>query len=169
MKSEVSTMRSQYKDGEVFEYRAVDDEGKPDGGWVAFRYTKDGIQVDRLPSETGECLSMRQETQPMEVTHPLNPLADALCRLLPLAERWLEKQVGNTDTDKPAKGLSDHLSPKEAAIRMRVHVQTVQGLCRSKRLNAKRHCGRYWISPEAIDDFLHEQQTIHGERRRSTK
>jgi excisionase family DNA binding protein len=176
-------MRSQYEDGEVIEYRTVVDEGKPEGGWVAFRYTKDGILVDRPPSEDGECLSMRQETQPMEVTVPLNPLAEALGRLLPLAEKWLEKQVGQVEMAPKASAedfsplVKEWYTPEEVADLFLLHVQTVMRWCREGKLNAEKvggneangKGGRYRIPREAINAYLHRQRLIHGQRRRSAK
>ena len=114
-------------------------------------------------AETGSDSYSREEPQPMEMTAPVNPLAEILGRLLPLlplAERWLEKQVG-----EDADGLrADErmLTPLEASDRMNLNVQTVMKWCREGRLKAAK-VGRKWlIPPESVDAYIHKCRVISG-------
>jgi excisionase family DNA binding protein len=106
----------------------------------------------------------REETRPMEMLAPMNPLAEILDRLLPLlplAERWLEKQVGKAEAD--GAGADERmLTPLEASDRMHLNVQTVMKWCREGRLEAAK-VGRKWLIPrESVDAYIHKYQVING-------
>ena len=71
-----------------------------------------------------------EENPIMELTSPVNPLADVLGHLLPLvplAKRWLEKQVGEAGVVPEPERM---LTPKEASVLLNLHVQTVMAWCR---------------------------------------
>lgn len=118
-----------------------------------------------------------EENPIMELTSPVNPLADVLGHLLPLvplAKRWLEKQVGEAEVvPEPARMLT----PKEASVLLNLHVQTVMAWCREGKLDAVKiggnevngKGGRYLIPREAIDAYLAKQRLIHGSRKGGVK
>jgi excisionase family DNA binding protein len=170
-------MDKQFKVGDVVEWQALDEAGTPVGDPLVVRYTAEGKVVDRPRSGSGGSNSFsEEETQPMEMTVPVNPLAEALGRLLPLAEKWLEKQVGEVEAEKPT-GDPKFLTPEEASIMLHLHVQTVMKMCREGKIdavknggNAHNGMGGKWLIPrEAIDGYLHKQRVIHGQRRRPAK
>ncbi len=85
----------------------------------------------------------------MEMTAPVTPLAEILGRLLPLlplTERWLEKQIGEEAGTK-AEAESSHLpvkelySPEEASVLLGLHVQTVMKWCREGEIDASKAGG----------------------------
>lgn len=169
-------MRSQYEDEEVVEWQALDEAGNPVGDSLVVRYTPEGKVVDRPRSKSGESVSISEENPLMETTVPMNPLAEMFGRLLPLAEKWLEKQVGEVEVEKPT-GDPKFLTPEEASIMLHLHVQTVMKMCREGKIdavknggNAHNGMGGKWLIPrEAIDGYLHKQRVIHGQRRRPAK
>lgn len=169
-------MKRQFKDGDGVEWRALNEKGEPTGNSLFDRQTADGMAVDRLRAKSGGSLLRKEETPPMEMIAPVNPLAEMLCRLLPLAEKWLEKQVGQVEAERPAEA-KQMLTPKEASPLLNLHVQTVMAWCREGKLDAVKiggneangRGGRYLIPREAIENYLHKQRVIHGERRRSAK
>lgn len=169
-------MATQYKVGDVVEWRELDEAGKPVGEPLVARYTADGMVFDRLRSQSRESFSISQENPLMETTVPMNPLAEMFGRLLPLAEKWLEKQVGEVEAEKPT-GDPKFLTPEEASIMLHLHVQTVMKMCREGKIdavknggNAHNGMGGKWLIPrEAIDGYLHKQRVIHGQRRRPAK
>jgi len=175
-------MDKQFKVGDVVELQALDEAGTPVGDPLVVRYTAEGKVVDRPRSGSGGSNSFsEEETQPMEMTVPVNPLAEALGRLLPLAEKWLEKQVGQVEREasagQPSQPEKEWYTPEEVAALFHLHVQTVMKWCREGKLKAEKiggndangKGGRYLISREAINAYLHEQRVIHGQRRRKAK
>jgi len=96
----------------------------------------------------------------MEMTAPANALAEILGRLLPLAEKWLEKQIGE-ESDR--SGADERmLTPMEASDRMHLNVQTVMKWCREGRLEAAK-VGRKWLIPrESVDSYIRNYQVING-------
>jgi excisionase family DNA binding protein len=167
-------VNEQFRDGEVVEWRMLDEGGNPVGDPLVIRYTNQGKVVDRPSSESGKYLSTRRDTPPMDMIAPTNPLKEILGRLLPLAERWLEKQVGEK---VQVAGIEPTLTPKEAAPLLHLHVQTMMAWCRKGKLGAVKiganklngKGGKYLIPRKAIDDYLREQRVLHGERRRKAK
>lgn len=170
-------MRSQYEVGDVVELRALDAEGNPVGDPLVVRYTAEGKVVERPRSGSGGSLSRtREETATMDMTAPTTSLADILGRLATVAEKWLEKQVGQVEAEVPS-GDPMFLTPEEAATILRLHVQTVLKWCREGEISAMKlggnkvngKGGKYLIPREAVDAYLREQTLIHGERRRPAK
>ena len=169
-------MRSQYAVGDVVEWRELDAEGNPIGDPLVVRYTAEGMAIDRPRSKWGESVSAKEESPTMEMMAPVNPLAEAIGRLLPLAEKWLEKQVGQVEAERPPEA-KQMLTPKEASPLLNLHVQTVMGWCREGKLDAVKvggnevngKGGKYLIPRKAIDDYLQRQRLIHGQRRRNAK
>lgn len=112
----------------------------------------------------------------MEMSAPANTLADILARMLPLAEKWLEEQIGGQEAEKSPEEQRT-LTPKEASTILRIHWQTVTGWCREGKIDAVKiggnknngKGGRYLIPREAIDAYLNKQRLIHGDKRRSAK
>ena len=113
----------------------------------------------------------------MELTSPVNPLAEILGRLLPLlplAERWLEKQVGEAEVVPEPERM---LTPKEASVLLKLHVQTVMAWCREGKLDAVKiggnkvngKGGKFLIPREAIDAYIAQQRLIHGSRKGGAK
>ena len=104
--------------------------------------------------------------------HP-NTLTDILGRLVTVAEKWFEKQVGEKEVPETERMLT----PKEASVLLNLHVQTVMAWCREGKLHAEKvggneangKGGRYRIPREAINAYLHRQRLIHGQRRRNAK
>lgn len=167
-------MRSQYEDEEVVEWQALDEAGNPVGDPLVVRYTSEGKVVDRLRSESGKSVSISEENPLMETTVPMSPLAEMFGRLLPLAEKWLKKQVGEVEEVPETERI---LTPLKASKILHLHVQTVLKMCREGKLEASKICGnevngkggKYLIPREAVDAYIRKQKLIHGERRRSTK
>jgi len=112
----------------------------------------------------------------MEMSAPTNNVADILARILPLAEKWLEEQIGGQEAEKSPEEQRT-LTPKEASTILRIHWQTVTGWCREGKIDAVKiggnknngKGGRYLIPREAIDAYLNKQRLIHGDKRRSAK
>ena len=112
----------------------------------------------------------------MEMIAPTNTLADILARMLPLAENWLEKQVGDKVGERPSEPPL-FLTPMEASVLLHLHVQTVSDWCRQGKLGAVKTGGNdhnglggKWAIPrEAIDAYLNKQRLIHGDKRRRPK
>ena len=112
----------------------------------------------------------------MEMSAPTTSLAEILGRLATVAEKWLEKQVGDQVAEK-ASEEPKWLTPKEASKILRIHWQTVMGWCREGKIDAVKSGGNdhngmggKWVIPrEAIDAYLNKQRLIHGDRRRSAK
>ena len=100
-------------------------------------------------AEPGSDSFSREETQPMEMTAPANPLAEILGRLmplLPLAERWLEKQVGEqagpkAESEDSSPLVKEWYTPEEASVLLRLHVQTVMKWCREGKIEASKAGG----------------------------
>jgi excisionase family DNA binding protein len=118
-----------------------------------------------------------KENPMMELTSPVNPLAEILGRLLPLlplAERWLEKQVGEAEVVPEPERM---LTPKEASVLLKLHVQTVMAWCREGKLDAVKiggnkvngKGGKFLIPREAIDAYIAQQRLIHGSRKGGAK
>jgi len=136
-------------------------------------------------AEPGSDSFSREETQPMEMTAPANPLAEILGRLmplLPLAERWLEKQVGEqagpkAESEDSSPLVKEWYTPEEASVLLRLHVQTVMKWCREGKIEASKAGGNErngrggkWLIPrESINAYLHRQRAIHGQRWRNAK
>lgn len=119
----------------------------------------------------------------VEMIAPVNPLAEILGRLLPLlplAERWLEKQIGEgnvlprEEAESHCPPVKEWYTPEEASVLMRLHVQTVMKWCREGKINAPKAGGNEqtgrggkWLIPrESIDAYLARQRLIHGHRRK---
>lgn len=121
----------------------------------------------------------------MEMTAPVNPMTEILGRLkslLPLAERWLEKQVGEeagakAESEGSSPLVKEWYTPEEASVLLRLHVQTVMKWCRDGTIEASKAGGNErngrggkWLIPrESINAYLHKQRVIHGQRRRNAK
>ena len=112
----------------------------------------------------------------MEMIAPTNTLTDILARMLPLAEKWLEKQVDDNDAAKPSEEQR-MLTPKEASKILQISWQTVMEWCREGKIeafkiggNKNNGMGGKWAIPrEAIDAYLNKQRLIHGDKRRRPK
>jgi len=130
----------------------------PTGEWksIDFEAAKTGRPRE---AEAGSS-SSKEEQRPMEMTAPANALAEILGRLLPLAEKWLEKQIGE-EVDR--SGADERmLTPMEASDRMHLNVQTVMKWCREGRLEAAK-VGRKWLIPrESVDSYIRNYQVING-------
>lgn len=118
-----------------------------------------------------------EENPMMELTSPMNPMAEILGHLLPLvplAKRWLEKQVGDV---KAVSAPGPFLTPEEASVLLHLHVQTVTAWCREGRLDAVKvggnkvngKGGKFLIRREAIDAYIAQQRLIHGSRKGGAK
>ena len=103
-------------------------------------------------------------------------MAVILARMLPLAEKWLEKQVGGEEAEKPSDNPK-YLTSEESAPILRVSVYTVQKWCREGTIDATKvggndfngKGGKYLIPREAVDAYLIKKRLIHGDKRRSAK
>ena len=130
---------------------------------------------DRPRPEIDGSLLMREDIS-LEMIAPTNNVADIIARMLPLAEQWLQKQVGGQEAGKPSDNPK-YLTCEESAPILGVSVYTVQKWCREGKIDAVKSGGNdnngmggKWVIPrEAIDAYLNKQRLIHGEKWRSAK
>jgi len=112
------------------------------------------------------------------IQDPLDRLATVAERYACIAERYmdfLEKEDNANDADKEKRG--NWLTPKEASVLLRLHVQTVQKMCREERLDAVKiegnkvngKGGKFLIPREAIDAYIAHQRLIHGSQKAGAK
>jgi excisionase family DNA binding protein len=107
-----------------------------------------------------------------------NRIQDPLDRLATVAERYmdfLEREARANDADKEKR--DEWLTPKEASVLLRLHVQTVQEFCREGKLDAVRiggnkvngKGGKFLIPRAAIDAYIAQQRLIHGSQKAGAK
>lgn len=99
--------------------------------------------------------------------------AEALERIAEIAERAFGGKQEEIK-EEPAQRL---LNPEEASKIMHLHVQTVTAWCREGKLRASKiggneangKGGKWLISREEVDHYLHRQQVIHGKKKGGAK
>ncbi len=104
----------------------------------------------------------------MEMTAPANALAEILGRLLPLAEKWLEKQVGVMEAapprDEPTRSpAAEWYSPDEAGPEINRTPNQVRELCRRGVFGTKDGGGRWVINKKDLEAFRLGRIKVHGE------
>lgn len=107
----------------------------------------------------------------MEMTAPVNPLAEILGRLLPLlplAERWLEKQVGEqagpkAEAEDSSPAVKEWYSPVEASVEINRTPNHVRELCRKKIFGKRDAGGRWVINRKELEAFRLGRIKVHGE------
>jgi len=152
----------------------------PTGEWKSIDF--EAAKTGRPREAEAGSHSSKEEQRPMEMTAPANALAEILGRLLPLAEKWLEKQVGEeagpkAEAESSRLPVKELYSPEEASVLLGLHVQTVMKWCREGEIDASKaggnkqngRGGKWLIHREAIDAYLAKQRLIHGQRRRRAK
>ncbi len=157
----------------------------PSGEWKSIDFKAAATGRRPREAEAGSHSNESSKETPMDVTAPANALAEILGRLLPLlplAERWLEKQIGEeagtkAEAESSRLPVKELYSPEEASVLLGLHVQTVMKWCREGEIDASKaggnkqngRGGKWLIHREAIDAYLAQQRLIHGQRRRRAK
>jgi hypothetical protein len=88
--------------------------------------------------------------------------------LLPLAERWLEKQIGEeagpkAEAESFSPAAKEWYSPDEAGPEINRTPNHVRELCRKKVFGKRDAGGRWVISRKELDAFRLGRIKVHGE------
>jgi excisionase family DNA binding protein len=157
--------------GDVFHFAR---NGRVEDGHAEPKSERSRWQDDHPPSAGVGSLSVAENHEMISV----NRIQDPLDRLATVAERYmdfLEREARANDAETEKRG--EWLTPKEVSVLLRVHVQTVQKLCREGKLEAERHLGnkvngkggKYVIHRKAIDAYIAKQRLIHGSQKAGAK
>lgn len=113
----------------------------------------------RLSSQKAESPSNKEYSNMIGISQGSgNDLAEVLRE----AFEWMKPRIEAMLPGQQEKGGPRVLTPEQAAMQMRLNVQTVMKWCREGRLTASK-VGRKWLIPqEAVDAEINRQRIVNG-------
>ena len=151
-------MATQYKVGDVVEWRELDEAGKPVGEPLVARYTADEMVFDRLRSKSGESVSISQENPLMETTASRTDLT-ALVAALDAHTRAIGNLVATLAPKVPDHVGTDYLARKLGCTPQWVAKMAENGDIPKSCTLPKVSGGRIWRFNRAnIDAWLRERE-----------